>query len=224
MGFDAGYGIGSVKPGVCTSSTRPASPFDGQVIYETDTNVVSVYDGAAWATVGPTTAGGLVFITGASFPAVGSVSLPADTFTATYENYLISLNLTANSNNGVAVSFRLRAAGADNTTTNYYWGAGGSLISAGTFFGMAGGGVTLGTVTNTDGGALVGGFIEVMSPKAATQTKTVSRFQGANTSGNFVSLSGSMAFLDTTSFDALTFLVATGTMTGQYRVYGYANS
>ena len=52
MGFDAGYGIGSVKPGVCTSSTRPASPFDGMVVYETDTNVVSVYDGAAWVGVG----------------------------------------------------------------------------------------------------------------------------------------------------------------------------
>jgi len=42
-----------LKPGVCTSSNRPASPFDGMVVYETDTNVVSVYDGAAWATVGP---------------------------------------------------------------------------------------------------------------------------------------------------------------------------
>ena len=41
-----------LKPGVCTSSIRPASPFDGMVVYETDTNVVSVYDGAAWATVG----------------------------------------------------------------------------------------------------------------------------------------------------------------------------
>ena len=37
-----------VKPGVCTSSTRPASPFDGQVIYETDTNRALVWDGSAW--------------------------------------------------------------------------------------------------------------------------------------------------------------------------------
>ena len=49
MGFDAGYGIGSVKPGVCTSSTRPASPFIGQTIFETDTNVVRVWLGSRWS-------------------------------------------------------------------------------------------------------------------------------------------------------------------------------
>lgn len=37
-----------VKPGVCTSSTRPASPFEGQMIYETDTDAVKVWDGSAW--------------------------------------------------------------------------------------------------------------------------------------------------------------------------------
>jgi hypothetical protein len=37
-----------VKPGVCTSSTRPASPFEGQMIYETDTDKVLVYNGSAW--------------------------------------------------------------------------------------------------------------------------------------------------------------------------------
>jgi len=37
-----------IKPGVCTSSTRPASPFEGQMIYETDTDKVLVYNGTAW--------------------------------------------------------------------------------------------------------------------------------------------------------------------------------
>ena len=40
-----------VKPGVCTSSTRPASPYDGQMIYETDTDKVLVYNGSAWKEV-----------------------------------------------------------------------------------------------------------------------------------------------------------------------------
>lgn len=39
---------------VCTSTTRPASPFEGQSIYETDTDVVKSYNGASWATIGPT--------------------------------------------------------------------------------------------------------------------------------------------------------------------------
>lgn len=37
-----------VKPGVCTSSTRPASPFEGQTIYETDTDRLATWDGSAW--------------------------------------------------------------------------------------------------------------------------------------------------------------------------------
>lgn len=37
-----------VRPGVCTSSTRPASPFEGQVIYETDTDKILVYNGSDW--------------------------------------------------------------------------------------------------------------------------------------------------------------------------------
>ena len=49
MGLDAGYGIGSLKPGVCTSSTRPASPYIGQTIFETDTNRIKVWLGTAWS-------------------------------------------------------------------------------------------------------------------------------------------------------------------------------
>lgn len=41
-----------VRPGVCTSSTRPASPFEGQVIYETDTDLVQVYNGSGWKSLG----------------------------------------------------------------------------------------------------------------------------------------------------------------------------
>lgn len=37
-----------VRPGVCTSSTRPASPYDGQVIYETDTDKGYVWDSSKW--------------------------------------------------------------------------------------------------------------------------------------------------------------------------------
>lgn len=33
---------------ICTSSTRPASPVEGQLIYETDTNLLYVYTGSAW--------------------------------------------------------------------------------------------------------------------------------------------------------------------------------
>jgi hypothetical protein len=39
------------QAGVCTSSTRPASPYEGQVIYETDTDKTLVYNGSTWVGV-----------------------------------------------------------------------------------------------------------------------------------------------------------------------------
>ena len=40
-----------LKPGVCTSSTRPASPYTGQMIYESDTNKLRLWNGTAWSNV-----------------------------------------------------------------------------------------------------------------------------------------------------------------------------
>ena len=49
MGFSSIIGASSViRPGVCTSTTRPSSPYDGQVIYETDTDATKVWNGASW--------------------------------------------------------------------------------------------------------------------------------------------------------------------------------
>lgn len=39
------------RPGVCTSSTRPASPYEGQVIYTTDTDLLQIWNGSAWRTI-----------------------------------------------------------------------------------------------------------------------------------------------------------------------------
>ena len=36
------------RPGVCTSSTRPTAPYEGQVIYETDTDKTLVWNGSSW--------------------------------------------------------------------------------------------------------------------------------------------------------------------------------
>jgi hypothetical protein len=37
-----------VKPGVCTTATRPASPFTGQMIYDTTVAQTLVWNGSAW--------------------------------------------------------------------------------------------------------------------------------------------------------------------------------
>ena len=48
MAIDAALGRLGIRPGVCTSSTRPANPYSGQVIYETDTNNIRFWSGSAW--------------------------------------------------------------------------------------------------------------------------------------------------------------------------------
>ena len=49
MGITQQIGASSlIKAGVCTSSTRPASPYAGQTIFETDTNKTLVWNGSAW--------------------------------------------------------------------------------------------------------------------------------------------------------------------------------
>ena len=43
-----------LQPGVCTSTTRPSNPYEGQFIYETNTNSLYVYSGTAWVLPGST--------------------------------------------------------------------------------------------------------------------------------------------------------------------------
>ena len=51
MPFSSVLGASSViKPGVVTSSTRPSAPYEGQLIYETDTDRIAAYNGSAWIT------------------------------------------------------------------------------------------------------------------------------------------------------------------------------
>jgi hypothetical protein len=44
-----------MRPGVCTSTNRPANPYVGMVIYETDTSAVRVWNGSAWISVASAT-------------------------------------------------------------------------------------------------------------------------------------------------------------------------
>jgi len=37
-----------IRPGVCTSTTRPVTPYEGQTIYETDTDRLLVWNNSVW--------------------------------------------------------------------------------------------------------------------------------------------------------------------------------
>ena len=40
-----------LRTGVCTSTNRPTTPYEGQVIYETDTDLVYLWNGTAWVEI-----------------------------------------------------------------------------------------------------------------------------------------------------------------------------
>lgn len=94
------------QSGVCTSSTRPATPFEGQMIYETDTNRVLVYDNTAWVMIVDTDEPpGLQLITKQSFSASTSVDI-SGCFTSTYDNYRVVLVYTGSASDYTNFQFK----------------------------------------------------------------------------------------------------------------------
>jgi hypothetical protein len=194
---------------------------EGQLCYLEDSNIVQYYDGASWATVGPSS-GGLVFLSAASFTTVTSVSLPNDTFTTTYDNYKWILYTTATSANQT-MSIRMRAAGSDNTTTSYNT-MGQGIDSTGAARNFTGDSATSFTTGRSDGRYALN--IDVIAPKL-TRFTTINGFCTHEQNGVFGSaVTGqNCQFQATTSFDSMSLIVAGGaTITGAYAVYGYAKA
>jgi hypothetical protein len=206
-----------VRPGVCTSSTRPASPFEGQVIYETDTNQVLVYSGTAWVMIGDVdTPPGLQLIkTQTIGSAVSSVTV-SDVFSAEFDNYKIMIcDGVSSTTQGIALQL-----GA--STTGYY---GGLTLTA------YNGGAVSGTGDNNQSSFRYVGVgsantnhmdATVNGPFLAKRTTISSLYSVPATGQSGGSYAG---FHDVaTSYTAFTVSVG-GTMTGgTIRVYGYRNS
>lgn len=187
---------------------------EGQLAYIEASNVVQYYDGATWGTVGPSSAGGLVRVAGGSFTTATSVSFPNDTFTATYDNYVCMIRvdtLTADA----TFSIRLRAAGSDNTNSDYWRVIAGSQVSATSW--SAGEGDT------TPRYFLI---LNLLGPKLTARTGMFQQQFNINQAGNAYAYNdGGGVFDATTSFDSASFISSVASsMTGSYNVYGYTLS
>jgi hypothetical protein len=199
---------------------------EGQLCYLESTNVVQYYDGAAWATVGPSTPGGLVFLTGAAFTTQTSVSLPNSTFTSTYRNYRMIWTISAVTSDA-DFTMRLRASGSDNTTANYGVSLGGITTNTSAFLGTSSSDATSWTVGEQDATlvryVLV---VDVLQPQVAAFTYLVGNLNYVNkAASSVIAQSGTSSFLATTAFDSLTFISSVASsITGTYRVYGYTDS
>ena len=203
---------------------------EGQLCYLESTNVVQYYDGAAWATVGPTTAGALVYITGASFTTQTSVSLSTNTFTSTYRNYLVIFDVT-NISADSTLTLRMRASGTDNSSAVYNFGFTGVQNGGGalSFNGVNQTSATVARVNDTTGGGgLLGGqmVLTFIDPQTTNKTTCLGNTFTTDTSfDNTAIVAGGFSHNSTTQFDAISVISSVASsMTGVYRVYGYADS
>lgn len=165
---------------------------------------------------------GLVLLNTTSFSAVSSVSLPNSTFSATYQNYKIHFQLTANSADQ-NLSMRMRASGADSTASQYNFASKGSDVAAGAFEFYANG-LTTWTLAQTDGANSGSGYFmqwDVINPFDTKKTIIQGFSTGVSNSGSIYSLQGGGTYFNDLSFDSLTIYPSTGTITGSILVFGY---
>jgi hypothetical protein len=174
--------------------------------------------GLKWATP----ASGLTYLTGTSFSGVSSVSLPTDTFTSTYVNYVMYLTITAASANH-DMGYRGRTAGTDFSSSSYHYAQLGYKINS-SYFNTAGLNADRmylhgGTATSY----LVAGEVKIFSPQTTNNTRLY--FNGIGSEGGTANVQSGVGLLQSSNqFDSLTFFPSTGTISGFYRVYGIANS
>ena len=219
-----------IKPGVCTSTTRPSVPYTGQLIYETDTRRVVAWNGSAWiyetAAEGPP---GLVYVTGTSFTAQTTVSLPNSTFSSSYTNYKVIWNLTAVTGTGT-ITGRYRTSGTDNTTARYYQMSTG-LTNGGGASNQTNNGSTSFSLGNQGDATYPIWSLELDFIRPAVNAAIKNAF------GHQVFYDGSANYIGrsillihdnaNTAFIADSFSIissAASSITGNYRVYGYADS
>ncbi len=165
---------------------------------------------------------GLVLINTTSFSGVSSISLPAATFSATYLNYRIFLQMDTTAASS-ELDVRMRASGADNSSSNYAWARYGAVGSTGGFTGSSSQ-TTLDNKWRTS--AVSGTFpafqvLDIFSPFSTDFNAGFSAngiYVDAIAS-NWTPITATGILSVNTSYDSMTFYGPT--MTGVYSVYGY---
>jgi hypothetical protein len=189
---------------------------EGMVSYLENSDTVEVYNGTTWGSIAPVSSQGLTLINTTTFSAVSSFSLPANTFTSTYDNYLIMCEYTVSTS--LNLTLRMRLAGSDDSTSNYnrqlLTADGSSVIAAlltnqtGVVFGFSGSGRS--------------NFkIDLFSPAVARPTTGQSYLgENASTTGG-ASRYATFGHNVSTAYDSASVILSAGNMTGTYSVYGY---
>lgn len=162
---------------------------------------------------------GLVLLNTQNFSNANSVSFPNNTFTATYNAYRFMFDITGST--ALNITGRLRANGADNTSTIY----GSTTWSGDTAVAASG------TNSQNIWSALGQAFGTDMTRNIISMTLINPQINGRFTYGHSIYISNIsitpfpcqhyMGTNVTTSFDSFTFGTNTGTISGSISCYGF---
>jgi|LakMenEpi03Aug12_release.lakeMendotaPanAssembly.Ray.scaffolds.fasta_scaffold81772_3 hypothetical protein len=200
-----------------------ASPQEGMISFLKDTNSTEYYSGSAWVAIAGAASSPALILTGsADFTTSSAVNIN-NCFSATYLNYLVLINLTAVSATDSDLSVRLRVGGADNTSSNYYDNtyqnngstAGGNRVNAATSWGFGNMASSKATQLATQA--------TFLDPFSSITTKVLSQSNRWNSSDNnqFLMVNEHRV---ASSFDGVSFIPSSGTISGKIRIYGYTLS
>lgn len=173
----------------------------------TSGQVLTVSGGVpTWATAG---GGDWVKITASAASAVSSHSI-SSIFSSTYKVYKIYCNLTGSVGASLSMKFRV---GSTDTSTNYNYQ---ELTLAGTtFYNSSSTGQTSAKCGDLQT-FFTGGEVTIFDPYASSITPAFSLMSGDGGSARYYTARQT----DSTSFDGITFIAASGTFTGTFYVYG----
>ena len=170
----------------------------------------------------------VVLVTAGSFTTPTSFSLPTNTFSATYLNYRLIVNLTALTADA-DFTMRVRASGTDNTTSNYFQGTTGFLSTNATS-NVVDSAATSWNVGESDAVAANGPtynlVLDILQPNIAIRKSCVGQASLLNKAATaFVGRSLGLVCDIGTAVDSLTFIsFVASSISGKYRVYGYTES
>jgi hypothetical protein len=196
---------------------------EGQYAYLESDNSTSVWDGAAWQSVG--VAPGLVYITGASFTSATTISMAAGVFTSTYKTYQIVFTATAAAGDG-QFSARINVAGTPITAANYFGNSSRfpySGTSPETSVSSSATSINIGAFTSTFGILPQYTFTVNEPTNASLKTQFYATGTGVNNANATAVIFAGGAYNVANATDGLTW-IAGQAITGYYRVYGLSES
>lgn len=214
------------QSGVCTSSTRPASPFEGQMIYETDTNRVLIWDNAAWVMIADTDQPPGMQLIGTFTASATSRALVCDNiFSTEFSNYRVVLSLNAVSTSNQLYFQFLNTAGTV-IGANYYSSAYGQDYTSGStsFSGVLNNTdrVNVGWIPTLSDAFPLSATMDIYNPRATIETAVSGQHNGIASGVSFFGGAFYACTTVTTEFRGIRFDNIGGTnLTGTVRIYGY---